>query len=305
MPAKPHSEGLEQYLHGVVEELLKQIPDATRHAQPQAVHRARVATRRLGAAIDITKPLLDASPRRNVEKTLKHVRKALGRLRDLDVMIGHLSDLHEQYPAAAQRMRHHLQSARDKLAQQLSSDQQVEEELAAGQGSTLTDALRCKPDRVRPLLQVAIGRQFADFARCADELCRGLSRKAQQRQQLRPHALRIAGKSLRYALEMAQAESLPVSQSTIRKYKGMQDALGLWHDHQVLALEVVAMVKRDLKDVTYRGDEEQLMLLSAASLHAGRQSLQKFVGLWRRHRDQITAGIEMVVRAAQEGACPR
>ena len=50
-----------------------------------------------------------------------------------------------------------------------------------------------------------------------------------------PHELRIAGKALRYTLEMAVESGHPLPAAVTRTFKRMQDALGAWHDMVVLA----------------------------------------------------------------------
>ncbi len=54
------------------------------------VHRLRVATRRARAALFVCKPLLSKSVVRELQKTLKLQRKALGAVRDWDVLIAHV-----------------------------------------------------------------------------------------------------------------------------------------------------------------------------------------------------------------------
>src|SRR5689334_20354406 len=78
-----------QSLNGRVEELRKVIPGGKRSWNREAIHRARVTTRRLKAAMDLLDPLLMSKPRKRFAKVLRRLRRALGPLRDQDIMLMH------------------------------------------------------------------------------------------------------------------------------------------------------------------------------------------------------------------------
>src|SRR5687767_13460018 len=75
---------LAQSLDQRVEDLRGLVRRALRSWETDAVHHARVTTRRLKAAIDLLQPLLPEEPRRAFGKALRKLRRALGPLRDLD-----------------------------------------------------------------------------------------------------------------------------------------------------------------------------------------------------------------------------
>ena len=79
------------YLDGLVEELQKDTPKALREFEANAIHDARVATRRLKAATGLLAPILHGDSAKKFEKALKRLRRRLGPLRDGDVMIENLS----------------------------------------------------------------------------------------------------------------------------------------------------------------------------------------------------------------------
>src|SRR5208282_3405728 len=58
-----------------------------------AVHDARVATRRLKAATDLVKDFVSGRSRRPFDRVGKCLRRQLGPLRDLDVMLEHLAEI--------------------------------------------------------------------------------------------------------------------------------------------------------------------------------------------------------------------
>jgi CHAD domain-containing protein len=55
-----------------------------------------------------------------------------------------------------------------------------------------------------------------------------------------PHALRIAAKRLRYAMEFAERTGAGEHGACVRRLRRMQEALGDWHDRFVLAEELAA-----------------------------------------------------------------
>src|SRR5688500_3745296 len=76
-----------------VEALRGLVRRALRSWETDAVHHARVSTRRLRAAVDLLQRLLPEEPRRAFGKALRKLRRALGPLRDLDVMLIHLGEM--------------------------------------------------------------------------------------------------------------------------------------------------------------------------------------------------------------------
>src|SRR5215204_1044136 len=81
------------YLDELVEHLRRLIPSAIRGSDADAIHDARVATRRLKAALDLLQTVIDHRRLRPFARTLRKLRRRLGPLRDLDVMHDHLIEL--------------------------------------------------------------------------------------------------------------------------------------------------------------------------------------------------------------------
>ena len=79
-----------------------------------AIHDARVATRRLKAMTNLLTPLTQEEYRKPFTKALRSVRRRLGPLRDLDVMLDHLAEdrYRQKHPAAAKWVCHKLQEER-------------------------------------------------------------------------------------------------------------------------------------------------------------------------------------------------
>src|SRR2546426_7490286 len=92
--ASPPAEApLLAHLDRLMEELHAHVPKALHDWDEEAIHRARVATRRLSAALDLVKPAVGKKRRKALERVLRNLRRRLGPLRDTDVMLGHLQEL--------------------------------------------------------------------------------------------------------------------------------------------------------------------------------------------------------------------
>src|SRR5256885_12768930 len=81
-----------EYLNARVDDLRRLISKALKW-ESDAIRQARATTRRLKAAIDLLDPVLTSGDWRPFTKTLKRLRKRLGPLRDLDVMLEHMEPL--------------------------------------------------------------------------------------------------------------------------------------------------------------------------------------------------------------------
>src|SRR6476469_7833461 len=98
-PAPPANEPpLLAHLDRLMEELHAQAPKALNDWDEEGIHRARVATRRLSAALKLVEPVVGKKRRKEFGRVLRKLRRRLGPLRDADVMRGHLQEL---APAAA------------------------------------------------------------------------------------------------------------------------------------------------------------------------------------------------------------
>src|SRR5689334_7695691 len=81
------------HLDRLMGELHAQVSKALNDWDEEGIHRARVATRRLSAALDLVKPVVGKKRRKALATVLRKLRRRLGPLRDADVMIGHLQEL--------------------------------------------------------------------------------------------------------------------------------------------------------------------------------------------------------------------
>src|SRR4051794_32896164 len=135
-PAQPANAGAEfpllGYVDGLVDGLRKLTPAALKDFDEDAIHQARVSTRRLKAAVDLMSPVLSKGGRKPFADVLRKLRRRLGPLRDLDVMLGHLEEC-----ARTPKLR----PAADWLGEHLRRKREAAREEAAGKGATTTKTL--------------------------------------------------------------------------------------------------------------------------------------------------------------------
>lgn len=300
------------YVDDLVDGLRRLTPAALKEFDEDAIHQARVATRRVKAATDLMAPVLSKGGRKPFATVMRKLRRRLGPLRDLDVMLGHLGD-YEKAPklrAAAGWLGGHLRKKRDEARE------------AAGKGATTTKTLSRlgtwwglreevveARDAVGPLLAESVHLQLDAFAEQADHVARGSKDEGQavgnvaaaakasdsapdssfilqpsslsSASHVDPHEVRIVGKALRYTLEMAVVDGHPLPADVAKAFKRMQEALGLWHDFVVLT-ETALRASLDAMLALHDPPLQAAVLeLARATLQRSARELDKFSAKWR------------------------
>jgi CHAD domain-containing protein len=271
------------YLDDLVDELRRMIASALEQFDGQGVHKSRVATRRLKAALDLLEPVLEKSHAKPFAKLGKKLRRRLGPLRDADVMLEHLDALRTD-PAlapAAGWMHERIVEDRDaarQASQRRASPAKVLSKLGTWWG-VREDVIAAEP-AVPSLLAESLHLQLDRFIENADP---------QQRQD--PHQLRIASKRLRYTLEIADAVGVELPKGLTKTFKAMQECLGAWHDQVVLAERAMeAAIDAELALHRPAMLREVLKLIDRATATAERE-LNGFDQLWRERGEEIAGSI--------------
>lgn len=199
----------------------------------KAVHQVRVVSRRLRASLGIAG---DAgySNTRAVEKDLRRLTSALGRVRELDVTRELLPEFAKKFrwPASAvERVDVHCAKLRDKaLADQRKVLARFEPSTVAARAAEAARLMAGERDAGEDKAGAAIA---ASCAARADRLGRAL-RAAGTIYAAEPlHRLRIATKKLRYTLRASGRTFAPFVHRDVRRLKKFQERLGRIHDAQV------------------------------------------------------------------------
>ena len=276
MPKRDAAEfPLLKYLDSLVENLRKLVPPAIKGEDEDAVHDARVATRRLKAATDLLTPAISDRYRKPFNRVAKCLRRQLGPLRDLDVMLEHLGEFKQPALQPATRwMGERLSEIRNNAVKR-AADKAPPARMLARLGSWwgLHHEIAGAMDRIGELLSQSVHLQLDAFVEQANDLTGPRLSD--------PHELRIAGKSLRYTLEMARQQGVRLPASVTTLFKRMQTALGLWHDYVVLAER---MMRESVESELALHDPQlqmQVLKLTQFTLTKAQGQLNKMANLWK------------------------
>lgn len=233
---------MEELIRRRLKALVRDLSSA-RAGNAGALHRTRVASRRMRAAL----PFLDVSfkPLKmgRVRRTTRGLTKALGQVRELDVALGLL----DEFSTSSTGRRRVV--ARVKAT--------IEQRRAELRRAMLRRLERLAPERLVGDLAEKLDQRADGTSDEAWRLQLGsqLQRRANRVQvamdeagvlfiPVRLHQVRIALKKLRYAVELANETGVARSKLTLKTLKRGQDVLGRLHDLDVLS-DLVTEVRSD------------------------------------------------------------
>jgi CHAD domain-containing protein len=221
-------------------ELVAHDPGTRLGRDPEDLHQARVATRRLRAVLRAAAPLLDAGRTDSLRSELAWLGDALGSVRDLDVLLEHLrGEIRTLEPderrAAGSFLRlleEEREEARAAMLEAMSSARYAEllTQLEAGVVAAAA------PPADASLADIA-AREF------------GKLRKAVRALPADPadeelHAVRIRGKRARYAAELAEGTVGKRARRFVSEAKRFQDVIGSHQDAVVAEARVRGLLDR-------------------------------------------------------------
>lgn len=201
----------------------------------RAVHRARVAARRLREILPVMEA--DAGDCRRALDRLRHVTRQLGRLRDSDVSLQLLKDADEWGRGSSpgvRVLRKRLEQARqDALGKahrrRLGRTLRRTAKLLTGLADSLSEGAPSRSWRW------TLGAREANRARA---LLEAMDEAGQRFAPERVHKVRIALKKLRYAVELAEGAAGTAATVDLRRLTSAQSQLGRLHDLHVLMARV-------------------------------------------------------------------
>jgi CHAD domain-containing protein len=213
---------LQRALKGYRDELLAHEPGVRLGADPEELHKQRVATRRLRSLVRSARPVLEDPIRaERLRDELRWLGALLGEVRDRDVLIDYLvAELATLEEAAAfGAVLELLDGERD----------EAREQLIGGLDGPRYATLLAELERLPGLEEGAsLGRVAADDYRRLRRAARRLDAKATDEEL---HRLRIRAKRARYA-----AEAVGAKKAFVERAKDLQDVLGE-HQDAVVAEE--------------------------------------------------------------------
>jgi CHAD domain-containing protein len=263
----------------------------------QRVHQLRVATRRTLAALMAFREFMPGKQRAWFEKRLRRIRHAAGTTRDLDVLTGELA----RPPVAGRKKDARVLGARarGRLVAMLAKRRDLSREPIRH----IREALVAKdwPGRVERLIDAVSMEEstepFAAYARrrfplLLDRFFEHADRKLVAADEI--HQLRIAGKKLRYALEIF-AVAFPSATRTacLDSLETLQETLGKFTDHAAAA----DRFRRWAREEGVGADKKTLTALRRFEDHRAEKARRVFVTWWTlsRRRD-LRRSLEQTLR---------
>ena len=206
-------------------QLRKSLRQLSDNPAPDRVHKLRTGARQVEAIASAIPPASEKLARRLL-KCIKMVRKAAGRVRDMDVLTAHAHTLPQQpHNQALARLVEHLEQSRKAHADTLLRTLDLQRKTARAHLKTYSGQLE-KRNKSSVLLSDVEGQVHASAARLTAEISRWPS--------LSPHNLhgfRLKVKELRAVLQL-----LPSSDHVLVNDLGVvKDRIGAWHDWLQLA----------------------------------------------------------------------
>jgi CHAD domain-containing protein len=281
-----------EYVDELVEKLRVTVPKAIKEGDESAVHQARVATRRVKAAVDVFKPVVSRPHRKELTKILGKLRRNLGPSRDLDVMLGHLKGMKtDRLKPGVQWLIEHLAQRQADAKWAACEEIDVAKVMARlGAWWGVRQEWVEAGDQLSCLMGESLHLQLDQFIEHADAIT-GRAGAKTDAELLDPHQLRIAAKALRYTLELAVGGGHPLPAVVAGTFKRMQDALGIWHDHVVLTDCALSLSLKTLishHDAVVQGS---VLDVAKTAIRKSQQELSRFTKLWKANGELLAATI--------------
>ena len=272
--ADPGARRLRELLEEQRRSLLAHDPGVRLGVDSENLHQHRVAARRVQAYLRAARAYLDPAWRRMLLDSLRELAAATGPVRDLDVLLAHVSEqvrtLDEPDRAAAVELVAALEGTLARTRQQLGRT------LDGRPYSLLLSRLRLPPALVAAGVEVPLKRlarkEFRSLAAAAERL-------GKHPNETEIHALRILLKHARYAAELAGAGGAQ-RKRFLDDAKALQDLLG---EHQ----DALVAEKR-LRETTVVDDSTAVAFVAGriAERQRTRRAAvrERLPGAWRRLR---------------------
>jgi len=292
-PAAPARPALARTLARRAGALAEHLPGALK-GDVQAVHQARVATRRLREIVPIATTGREDRKSARLVRRLRKLTRVLGPVRELDVALAHLAEREgRRRSPGVVALRVHLR------AERAAARAKLEQAIDHARAARLTARLAKLEQRLQDGADLApdprlerVRRALADAAATrARELGEAIAASGAIFIVERVHAVRIAVKRLRYALELAGELRLVPTGALVNRLRGIQDALGDLHDLDVLRTHanlVRAGLPPDSPAAAGLEHMSETLAGEARELHAGYlRKVRGLVHLTDRVRDRV------------------
>jgi CHAD domain-containing protein len=238
-PADPAVHHVRAKLDREIRALLAYEPGTRSGADPEDLHQMRVALRRMRSVLKLSGELVGdgAEP---VRAELGWLGQSLGEVRDHDVLIGHLREVIADFEVRDQPAGHRLVSRF--VTERATAKRRLTRALSSARYSTLLHevSLLTRGREVSPAADSPKHDLVAGLAKPHRKLAKAVRALPADPPDDDLHALRIHGKKLRYAAELAQTSAKKKQAARIKNLlKATKDFQTVLGDHQdaVIAAE--------------------------------------------------------------------
>ncbi len=221
----------------------------------EPIHRLRVSSRRLRTGIKHFRDCLPEKTTRGLEDEIRRLGHALGKARDLDIQIETLNALYEEdlpqtYKPGYRRLLLRLKQSRSKAQEKV--EHTLSEMKAKSRINKMITRLETSASSAEDLYLYTPSLYARAFAAIHADLNEFLSyenfvHSPDNMEKL--HALRIAGKHLRYSMEIFAPVYKQALLPYIQLMKDIQDQLGTMHDNDVWVTWLPKFLKKEEKRV--------------------------------------------------------
>ena len=258
-------------------------PELGADASPKAIHDARVWSRRLQQAISAFFPKPRSGKVRRLRRTPRRIRRALGEWRNCDVLLEIVA--RQQRRTRSEAKRRAWGFVGDYLLQKRSKEvARAEKKLVRqdlGNYASLAQKLIDRPPDESPEILM---QRLGDSVQEAWTQWQSALTQAQDTRAVGDlHAFRIATKDLRYRTELLYDVGHRQLKAQLRWLADLQDAIGVWHDRQVLDQAVAEAVAR--ADILLNELQTARILLAELETDSRRESqdVEKIFSLASEH----------------------
>jgi len=235
---------LTRLLRKRVKKFVALAPEIRANADAKTIHDARVWSRRLQQAIDALFPKPRSAKLRRLRRTPRRIRRALGEWRNCDVLLEIVARQHRRTRSEAKRrawafVRDYLLQKRRKEVERAAKKLLCED--LGDYAERAERVLRQATDETPEILMERLGDSVKQAWNAWQS---ALARARETRAVDDLHGFRIVTKVLRYRTELLYDVGGKQLKAQLKWLADLQEALGVWHDRQVLHQAVVEAVAR-------------------------------------------------------------
>ena len=235
---------LRRLLRKRVKKFVALTPELRADANPKTVHDVRVWSRRLQQAVSAFFPKPRSGKVRRLRRTPRRIRRMLGEWRNCDVLLEIVA--RQQRRTRSEAKRRAWGFVRDYLLQKRSKEvaragkKLLRQDL--GNYAALAQKLIDRPPDESPEILM---QRLRDSVQVAWTQWQSALTQAKETRAVNDvHAFRVATKNLRYRTELLYDVGQRQLKAQLKWLADLQDAIGVWHDRQVLDQAVAEALAR-------------------------------------------------------------